>query len=280
MLQHVHRREDASERPVVVQHHEAVHSFECHQVDRGLHGFVRTDGKHHRHHHFVHSLVPPTQKADLDRVRLAEDARHSPERVANRSAADVVGRQDMHRLAEWLVRRERDDLGLHHVAYGELGIFHLDSCGVHVMDGAESMPGRAKRGTGPALGVGMSRVLIACAFVAACAPFKPLPSAGAAHPPVTTSVDGEIMGVDRMPPQDRLASGVRVTLRTSEKPVVVDLAPAWYLGKNGLTLDKSERMRVEGQSKPGSVVYATSVEQDGKRVQLRDAAGRPLWKEE
>lgn len=88
------------------------------------------------------------------------------------------------------------------------------------------------------------------------------------------------MGVDRTPPGDRLASGVRVTLRTSDRPVVVDLAPGWYLGKNGLTLERSERLRVEGHGKPGSVVYATSVEQDGKRVNLRDAAGRPLWKEE
>lgn len=128
----------------------------------------------------------------------------------------------------------------------------------------------------------MSRLLISCAFIVACAPFKPLPKAesGRQHPPPVTSVDGEIMGVDRSTPEDRLASGVRVTLQTSDRPVVVDLAPGWYLGKNGLTLDRTERMRVEGHTKPGSVVYATSVEQDGKRVRLRDAAGRPLWKEE
>jgi hypothetical protein len=124
----------------------------------------------------------------------------------------------------------------------------------------------------------MSRILLVCALAVACAPFKPLPAARGQEPAIT-SVDGEILGVDRVTPRDKLESGVLVTLRTSEEAVVVDLAPGWYLGKNGVSLDPSERIRAEGRAS-GSVLYATSVEQRGKTVRLRDAQGRPLWKAE
>jgi hypothetical protein len=122
----------------------------------------------------------------------------------------------------------------------------------------------------------MSRIPLVCVLVVACAPFKPLPKAGGQEPAIT-SVDGEVVGVDRVTPSDKLESGVRVTLRTSKRAVVVDLAPGWYLGKNGVSLDPSERIRAEGRAS-GSVLYATSVEQRGKTVRLRDAEGRPLWK--
>jgi hypothetical protein len=125
----------------------------------------------------------------------------------------------------------------------------------------------------------MSRILLVCCPVIACAPFKPLPGAGHAQPePTTTTVDGEIMGVDRTPPGDRLASGVRVTLRTSgSRAVVVDLAPDWYLGKNGLSLNRSERLRAEGVTGASSVLYARRVVQGGKTTPLRNASGQPLW---
>lgn len=129
---------------------------------------------------------------------------------------------------------------------------------------------------------GMSRSTFALgplvALCLGCAPTLPSNPRGEEAATPVTSVDGEIMGVDRVAPSDRLASGVRVTLRPDGSPaVVVDLAPDWYLSARGLELDRAERMKVEGENRPGSIVYARRVEASGQTVELRDEAGQPLW---
>jgi len=97
-------------------------------------------------------------------------------------------------------------------------------------------------------------------------------------------LDGEVLGVDRVAPADRLASGVRLHVRPGDAaPVVVDLAPDWYLDRRGLHFGRSERVRVEGvrtSRDEKSVIYATRITKDGKTVELRDpATGEPLWNE-
>jgi hypothetical protein len=123
----------------------------------------------------------------------------------------------------------------------------------------------------------MPRLALLAFLIATGCTFRPASNPARAQEPARTSVDGEIMGVDRVPPSERLDSGMRVTLRTdASEPVVVDLAPEWYLTQNGLAFGKNDRMKVEG-SRAGSVFYATRVEKAGKRVELRDPTGRPLW---
>lgn len=124
----------------------------------------------------------------------------------------------------------------------------------------------------------MTRITTLVLLLSACSPFKPLPARSGAEPSAVTSVDGEVMGVDRVSPSNALASGVRVTLRPEGSPaVVVDLAPDWYLTENGLELGKADRMKVEARAGAESVLYATRVEKSGRTVELRDASGRPLW---
>ena len=95
------------------------------------------------------------------------------------------------------------------------------------------------------------------------------------------SVEGEVLGVDHTPPSDELASGTRVELRTDRAhPVVVDLAPDWYLDQRGIRYSRADRVRVQGayvEHRGRQVFYANSVTQEGRTIELRDEQGRPLW---
>ena len=63
----------------------------------------------------------------------------------------------------------------------------------------------------------------------AASPSSPQPEA-----PLIT-VDGEVLGVDRVPAADRLASGPRLQLEQADRVTfAVELAPDWYLDRQGL----------------------------------------------
>lgn len=132
----------------------------------------------------------------------------------------------------------------------------------------------------------MKRILPAVVLVAlaSCGPPPRLPDRAAERPAEparsAASLDGSVLGVDRVPPSDQLASGVRLRLQPgADSPVVVDLAPDWFLDRHGLHFAPSERVSIDG-ARHGSepVIYATRVRKDGKTVELRDpASGQPLW---
>lgn len=135
-----------------------------------------------------------------------------------------------------------------------------------------------------ALSVAMNwHLLVLGALAAACAPSLS-PAAGERRPaePAHSAamLDGEVLGVDRVPPGDRLSSGVRMRVQTSERsPIVVDLAPDWYLDRQGLHFGRAERVTVEGVRQGGSVIYATRVTKGGRTIELRDPkTGAPLWR--
>lgn len=131
-----------------------------------------------------------------------------------------------------------------------------------------------------------SSFLIALCLVTACGPPAPpsFPSQRAAEPAHSAAaIEGEVLGVDRITPSDRLASGVQLRVQPgAEGAVVIDLAPDWYLDRHGLTFAPSERVSVEGSrvAKPGGVViYATRVKKGRKTVELREpGSGKPLWR--
>jgi hypothetical protein len=129
----------------------------------------------------------------------------------------------------------------------------------------------------------MRSLLVALPLVLAqCGPPAPIQASypGRTGEPAQDAAYGEVVGVDHVAPSDALASGVRVRLGGSEGPVVVDLAPDWYLDQNGLRYSPNERLKVEGRRSKSDVIYARSVTQGGRTVELRDAEGRPLWKSE
>ena len=63
-------------------------------------------------------------------------------------------------------------------------------------------------------------------------------------------------------------------------PVVVQLAPGWYLDERGLHFSREDRITVTGSQKhlPGKIeVQAQSVKKGTVTLPLRDAQGNPLW---
>lgn len=100
-------------------------------------------------------------------------------------------------------------------------------------------------------------------------------------PQAVETVDGEVLGVDRIPIQDQLAYGIHITVRDDlGRPVSVRLAPGWYLDQKGLRFAPRERVEVRGvrtriAGEPAFV--AEEVKKGGKVVRIRDEQGRPLW---
>jgi hypothetical protein len=92
-------------------------------------------------------------------------------------------------------------------------------------------------------------------------------------------LDGEVIGVDRVPPDQALAGNVRLRVQTdADEPVVVVLAPGWYLDERGLRFSRSERVKLTTtQSGDPATFVATEVQKGEQRVPLRDERGRPLW---
>jgi hypothetical protein len=107
------------------------------------------------------------------------------------------------------------------------------------------------------------------------------PSAHAARAEPLVTVDGEVMGVDRVPTEDKLAGGIRVSLAASGRaPVEVHLAPGWYLDERGLKLVEREHVRVLGTPSVRvgrTTVVAWEVRKGGETYRLRDERGKPLW---
>lgn len=87
---------------------------------------------------------------------------------------------------------------------------------------------------------------------------------------------------DRLPsPQQRLNEVAVITLNTTERPVQVELAPGWFLERQGLVFDTEQTVFITGRQVDDDGqprVIAREVRQGNIEVQLRDAEERPLWK--
>jgi hypothetical protein len=98
-----------------------------------------------------------------------------------------------------------------------------------------------------------------------------------------SAFDGEVLGVDRAPPDEGLKSNVRLVLRpASSEPVTVELAPGWYLEEQGVQLSPRQRMKVRGRPSKtadgGHTMVAWEIETESRVVPLRDAQGQPVWR--
>jgi hypothetical protein len=97
-------------------------------------------------------------------------------------------------------------------------------------------------------------------------------------PSTVTTVDGRVLGVDGVPPERRLGENLRVTLRAGSEPIVVELAPGWYLEHKGLRFERNQSISVEGTvDRERDVFIARRVHANSLSVDLRDAEGRELW---
>jgi hypothetical protein len=96
--------------------------------------------------------------------------------------------------------------------------------------------------------------------------------------PANYSVDGRVMGVDEVPPEQSLAQTVRITITTDDKPVVVELAPGWVLDERGLHFGREDRVEVQGKLREDGSVLAHQVRSRNAQTVLRTDDGSPTWK--
>ena len=104
-------------------------------------------------------------------------------------------------------------------------------------------------------------------------------TASPAHSELVT-VDGQIIGVDRTPTEDKLSYGVRITVRAEDsKNVSIELAPGWWLDEQGLRFVPMDRIEVIGARSPEARqrVVAWEVHAPDRSLRLRDTNGQPLW---
>ena len=127
----------------------------------------------------------------------------------------------------------------------------------------------------------ISASVVALVTAAACTvssqSARPTGDAAAARGHEPLHIDGEVLGVDEVPPGDRLAGNLRVQIRLDGKPIHVVLAPGWYLDEQGFKLEQHGRVQVVQASREGSSIVARSINLDGRLLQLRDAEGNPMW---
>jgi hypothetical protein len=104
----------------------------------------------------------------------------------------------------------------------------------------------------------------------------------ASHVGLTTA-DGEVIGVDRNQPSHQLSQGLTLELRAdADEPLVVRLAPGWYLDEQGVSYGPRERLSVRGRREVQngrSVFVVQEVRSKGRWIPLRDASGQPLWQQ-
>lgn len=125
--------------------------------------------------------------------------------------------------------------------------------------------------TGILLGALAMLAQFACSCGPPAGPFPPRTGA--------TTIDGTIVGVDNRSPDEQLAHGLRVIVQPEGQPkVLVELAPGWYLNRQGLHFSERDRLSVEGRLNAGDPVFLASRVTKGKiSIALRDASGHPLW---
>jgi hypothetical protein len=133
------------------------------------------------------------------------------------------------------------------------------------------------------------KLAVVLLFAIACTTTLPPAGSGegrtltpASHVGLTTA-DGEVIGVDRNDASQQLSQGLTLELRAdSDEPLVVRLAPGWYLDEQGVSYGPKERLSVRGhrEVQNGQNVFVVQeVRSNGRWIPLRDATGQPLWQE-
>ncbi|HEY3235260.1 MAG TPA: hypothetical protein VGJ84_11095 [Polyangiaceae bacterium] len=91
-------------------------------------------------------------------------------------------------------------------------------------------------------------------------------------------MDGTVLGADNASPETQLNQNLKITVRPGDgNPIVVELAPGWYLAEHGLRFSRDDRVTVEGTENEKQVLVAKRVQKGQTRVRLRTDLGEPVW---
>lgn len=99
-------------------------------------------------------------------------------------------------------------------------------------------------------------------------------------PAKAETLAGQVLEVRKVTPMRGMSYGVEIVVRTGTDKVAVHLGPAWFVENQEIRIAKGDSVEVEGSrvaiaGKP--VVLAASVRKGDSVLQLRDAAGIPVW---
>jgi hypothetical protein len=116
--------------------------------------------------------------------------------------------------------------------------------------------------------------------------FEPSSAANGHESPATGTADsvrGEVVRLLRVSGREERDQEVHLVLNTDNGLYMVHLAPAWYLDRQPVKLEPRDKVEVRGMrlargstwETPG--IIAAQVIRGDETLDLRDAAGQPLW---
>jgi hypothetical protein len=94
------------------------------------------------------------------------------------------------------------------------------------------------------------------------------------------TVQGAVTRLETFTPERGMSPGVRAVIRTGAESVTVHFGPKWFVERQDIQIKPKDEVVVTGSRimvADGSVVAATTVARGEQTLQLRDAAGIPLW---
>jgi hypothetical protein len=99
-------------------------------------------------------------------------------------------------------------------------------------------------------------------------------------PKTVETVTGEVVKVDRIVPLRGMSGGVHLVVKTDKGDVSVHLGPQWYLENQDVKIEPKDRVEITGSrvSVQGqAALIAARVRKGDQVLELRDAAGVPMW---
>ncbi|WP_136515496.1 DNA-binding protein [Geomonas edaphica] len=99
-------------------------------------------------------------------------------------------------------------------------------------------------------------------------------------PAKVETVTGEVVKVEVVSARKGPGNGVHLQLKTDQGTIPVHIGPAWFVERLDAKIEKGDRVEVKGarinfDGKPA--IIAAEVKKGDAVLQLRDAAGVPVW---
>ena len=128
------------------------------------------------------------------------------------------------------------------------------------------------------LAVGVAAVLI----LVASASFAQQGAGGSRmyDPKTVETVNGEVVGVEKIPSPQGTGYGVHLTLKTGKETLLIEAGPGWYVEKQPVKIEAKDKLEIRGsrvmsQGKPA--IIAAEIKKGDQILKLRDENGIPAW---
>lgn len=100
------------------------------------------------------------------------------------------------------------------------------------------------------------------------------------NPKTVQTVEGSILKINHVKRPGQRDFGIHLILKTSKEELAVHLGPKWFLEEQGASFSVGDEIKVTGsriQIDHKPAIIASSISKDGKKIELRDSFGIPMW---